>query len=266
MVSLSVLFDRGVGDDEAAVALQKAGLAEAVAWEPVEQERMAGRLCWVTVGTRDVGVLLVAAPVGRDRLRDAVAHSRWQLAEDAMRRHAAHARIFLPSDEGWAHGPVGSGEPLDRISAVSRVAGALLDVPGALALFADETGALNEAALAAKRIAERSVPPIDLWIGVRYFAMADAAGYFMDTVGMALLGLPDLEAYAGPGLRTALVADWLRNLSLYLAQQGAPILSGNTLDGPDEQPWIAKQDDSTVEPTRKVVRFRALPPEDPPAG
>src|SRR5207237_327873 len=81
------------------------------------------------------------------------------------------------------------------------VADALLALPGALALFDEASHALNSAGDAARRLDQlhrrAEVPPLDLWISLRRFQLEDAPGYFMDTLGMAQLDLPDLEAYAG---------------------------------------------------------------------
>ncbi len=246
MVSLSVLFGSPVAGAQAAAALAASGLP--AAFDPVEQEGMSGELSWLEVDGVRVGVLVAGAPFPVAELRDAVAHSRWQHAEEAVRKHVAHARLFAPDAAG-----------LPALTALSRAAAPLLTVEGATALVGDAGRALNDAALAQKKLADLArVPPVDLWVSVRHFHLADATGWFLDTLGMAQLDLPDLEAYAG-SFRTDSVAGWLRNLTLYLVQQGAPIQSGDTLDGPDETPWVAREDGATVEPPRRVVRFAPLP-------
>jgi hypothetical protein len=102
------------------------------------------------------------------------------------------------------------------------------------------------------------VPPLDLWVSLRRFDLADATGAFLDTLGMGQLGLPDLETYAGDAVET--VSAWLRNVALYLVQQATParpvaLAAGDTLDGPDEEPWVTVEDTATVEPARRVLRF-----------
>jgi hypothetical protein len=253
MLSLSVVYDQGLEGAAVVEAVRGAGLGE-LSFELVDQGGLTGRLAWTTVDGRGVGVLLVDRPLDGPEVADAVAHSRWAEAQGVLTRQRAHAKVFAEDD---------GASPLERLYASTRVASALLGLPGALGLLTDEGRALNSRDFALKRMDELKgrTPPLDLWVGVRYFPMADSAGYFMDTIGMAQLGLPDLEAYAGAHLRTDAVAGWLRNLSLYLLQHGAEIHSGETLDGPDEQPWVAKEDEATVEPPRNVVRMRKVPAE-----
>lgn len=253
MLSLSIVYDRALLAATVVEAVRSAGLGELV-FEQVDQDGLTGWLAWTNVDGRGVGVLLLERPLDGPEVADAVAHSRWAEAQAVLVSQRAHAKVFAEDD----------GTPaLERLYASSRVAAALLGLPGALGLLADAGRALNSREFALKRMDELKgrTPPLDLWVGVRYFQMADAAGYFMDTLGMEQLGLPDLEAYAAAHLRHDAVAGWLRNLSLYLVQQGAPIHSGDTLDGPDEQPWVAKEDEATVEPIRKVVRMRRAPSE-----
>ena len=63
------------------------------------------------------------------------------------------------------------------------------------------------------------MPPLELWVSLRSFELADTQGVFLDTLGMAQLELPDLEAYAGDGPAAAQVTGWLRNVALHLVQQ-----------------------------------------------
>ncbi len=228
---LRVLLERAPAMDEVHAALLSAGLGA------------AGRLLVDGVA---VEVAADGAPLDCAGLYDAVANARWEGAADAALRHRASIAIRA----------AGSERDLGRLLAASRVAAALLALPGALALL-DEVGAVfTEAGRAAARLAEAGrVPPLDLWVAVRRFAVADAEGLFIDTLGMAQLGLPDLESYAAEGPDADAVAAWLRKLALYLAQQGAPIRSGDTLDGPDERPVVAREDEATVEPRRPVIRF-----------
>lgn len=244
MVSLSVLFERAVGEARVVEALTAAGLEG-------ERTFRGGEACLFADG-REVRLSVGQVPLGGERLDEAVAHALWEAAAAAVGSHRAFVRVAIPDD----------GRPaLARLGAAGRVAAALLVLPGAVALF-DECGrALSDPARAAARLGDRAgpVPPLDLWVSVRRFAVADARGVFLDTLGMEQLGLPDLETYAGEGAAADATQAWLRNLALYLAQQGEPIRSGDTLDGPDEQPWVAREDDATVEPRRRVVHFTPMP-------
>ena len=225
----------------------------------------------VRAGDLLAGVELSSAPASGAALLEAVSLSAWGGARLAMERHRAHARVTLlaigdaqePGESGSAAG--GHDEPVLRMTALSQIAAALLELPWALALFDEDGHVVSDAAEARRRLAmARGAPPVELWVGLRSFELADARGWFLDTVGMAQLGLPDLEAYAGDGAASAQVSAWLRNVSLYLVQEeaGPRLRHGDTLDGPDEQPWETTEDVSTVEPRRPVLRFAPLARRD----
>ena len=239
MVSLSVLFEQGVGEARVVEALRAAGLGDQRMFQGGE-----GRL---TVDGREARVSIGEVPLGGKYLAEAIAHAGWAEAAEAVSGHRAWVRVVI----------LDGRRDLARLGAAGRVARALLDLPGAIALLDEPAGALHAAAHASARLGDLSgpVPPLELWIAVRRFVVADARGVFLDTLGMEQLGVPDLETYAGEGAAAEAVTAWLRNLALYLAQQGEPIRSGDTLDGPDEQPWVAREDEATVEPSRRVVRF-----------
>ncbi|MSP60350.1 MAG: DUF4261 domain-containing protein [Myxococcales bacterium] len=246
MECVCVLFEQPIRGEVAGQVLRELGLDRGF-------DASDGTL-EVTVGGFRIKVGIHGVPVAAELLADALAHTSWEAAAATVGRHAAHARI---ETEEPVDGEPLLGPGLRRLRAVSRLAAALLTLPGALALFDPAGRALTDAAHASARLRalDAPVPPLDLWITVRHFQIADASGWFIDTLGMEQLGLPDLESYAADGPGTTAVVDWLRNLGLYLVQQGAPIRSGDTLDGPDEQPWVAREDDATVEPARRVLRF-----------
>src|SRR5262249_30694324 len=127
-------------------------------------------------------------------LVEAAASGGWPGADAVVSRHTGYARLVLR--EAAPSGP--ASEPLERMLAVSGMAAVLLELPGALALLDEDGRVLTDGEEAVRRLTtSRGAPPLDLWVGLRSFELADARGWFLDTVGMAQLGLPDLEAYAG---------------------------------------------------------------------
>ena len=81
----------------------------------------------------------------------------------------------------------------------------------------------------------------------------------MDSVGLAQLDLPDLEAvFAETAFRPNEVAGFLRNISLYVAGQGDVFQEGHTTDGPGNTRWRAMRfDNGLTDPPRRTVRFSA---------
>lgn len=254
MAALIVLFETSPAPEAVLAALRRGGITASA--EPTGRaagERPASRatLSLAGHGTR-ASLDLVGDALGDPRLGEAARNSAWADAGEAVARHRGHARLVDSDPERPS---------LDTMQALSQMAAGLLELPGALALYGELGGAITEAAAARARLRGLPTPPpLDLWVGVRSFDLADAQGRFLDTLGMAQLGLPDLEAYAGDGTAAMEVAAWLRNLGLYLVQEDARarLRHGDTLDGPDEQPWQTLEDVATVEPARPVLRFVPL--------
>lgn len=245
MTALHVLFQEGPPPGVVTAALVRAGL------EVAGGGGVGGAGFGVRVDGVSAEVVVVDEALADPGLDEAAGRASAGVAE-AARHHRAHARVAALGDEESA---------LQRIEALTRVAAALLEVPGALALYDPAGAVLSDGAGARRRVAgPAGPPPLDLWVGLRTFELADASGWFLDTLGMAQLGLPDLEAYAAEGPATAQVAAWLRNLGLYLVQEEARarLRHGDTLDGPDEQPWVTLEDVATAPPARKVLRFMPL--------
>jgi uncharacterized protein DUF4261 len=98
-------------------------------------------------------------------------------------------------------------------------------------------------------------------VNVRLFNIQGAAGEMvMDTMGLAALGLPDLQCHF-VDLEPGEVARTLYNLSLYIFEQGDIIEDGHTVDG--AQPgskWRAQHEDALIEPNRVVLDLDPGPP------
>lgn len=197
-------------------------------------------------------------PVVGPAIVEAAAQSEWAGAARAVGQHGAHVRLTIAGPDGAAADPTAA---LSSLRSLTQAALEVARLPGALGIFHEEGRVLAEPAQVAQRLAAgQATPPLDLWISLRSFELADARGYFLDTLGMAQLGLPDLEAYAGDGAAARRMASWLRNLGLHLVQDhaGAPLRDGDTLDGPEEQPFATRKDVATAPPARAVLRFTPL--------
>ncbi len=94
-----------------------------------------------------------------------------------------------------------------------------------------------------------------LWgfINVRLFRIEGAEDVLMDTLGLAALGLPDLQCHFH-GLEPNAVAGMLWNTSFYLFEHGDVIEDGHTIGGvhPQDQ-WACRHEESLVGPNREVL-------------
>jgi hypothetical protein len=116
--------------------------------------------------------------------------------------------------------------------------------------------------------AEANLPPLQVWSNIRFFNLNGTADgwFFMDTVGMWQLDVPDHEVYL-PGKRYSFaeVDGFLRNAALYVLTNGPVIKDGDTMDGPGNVRWQGKTfADSFTEPPREVLRWFPVDGTQPP--
>lgn len=95
----------------------------------------------------------------------------------------------------------------------------------------------------------------------------------MDTVGNAQLDIPDSEAFFhSKSYDFNEVDNFVRNVSLYVLNEGEVIKDGDTMDGPGRVRWQARKlDNGVCDPPRRVLRWlpldkRSVPPEIANAG
>jgi len=86
----------------------------------------------------------------------------------------------------------------------------------------------------------------------------------MDTVGNSQLDIPDVEAcFHSQSYDFNQVDNFLRNVALYLLNNGEVIQDEDTMDGPGNVPWQAYAFENGVcDPPRRVLRW--LPLDDRP--
>jgi hypothetical protein len=150
-------------------------------------------------------------------------------------------------------------DPLGELVFVTRVSRALLRHAAALAYFNPNGETLrNEAGVAEALDDERAdaPPPLEIWTNVRLFNPGNG-WLLMDTVGNAQLDRPDCEAcFPREDYEPGEVDNFLRNVSLYLIQQGEVIDDGDTVDGPRAERWRARRlEKSLWTPPRPTLRF-----------
>lgn len=159
-------------------------------------------------------------------------------------------------------------EPLAELLFVTRVARALLKHPAALAYFNPNGETLRSEAGLAQALDDQqpgAPPPLDIWSNIRLFNPGNG-WLLMDTVGNWQLDRRDCEACFPKGsFEPGAVDNFLRNVSLYLIQQGDVIKDGDTTDGPDGVPWRARHfKDSLTSPPRLTLRFSPVDAQLPP--
>jgi hypothetical protein len=175
-----------------------------------------------------------------------------------------HAFVRLRITYLLGAGPKDKVAPVDydareELEFVNRLVIALMEHPNAISYFNPNGEVLREReefVSSVTRHKQESLPPLDLWSNVRLFK-SDEEWMMMDTVGMAQLDLPDLEACYPKGMFEEGEVDYFfRNCSLYLLQNGEVIKDTHTMDGPGEIPWRARVvKDGIASPPRRVLRW-----------
>ncbi len=157
-------------------------------------------------------------------------------------------------------------EPDAELETITRVAAALLELPAARYYFNPNGEVIRNQDGLRESLNfgwSNDLPPLDAWVNVRLFRINDEWA-LMDTVGAAQLDLPDLEAcYFSDAYDPSEVENLLRNISLYLMEEGEVIEDGDTLDGPGSVAWqVMLVDDPLSDPPRDVLRW--IPLDDRP--
>jgi hypothetical protein len=186
----------------------------------------------------------------------------WPAAKDVVPNHKAFIRVR--SSYLFGAGPEIKCLPQDyaafpELQFLTGIVQALMKHPRALSYFNPNGEVLKNAkdlddALAFSK--SHSLPPLEVWSNVRLFNLDDG-WLMMDTIGMHQLDLPDHEACFRKGaFHPNDVANFLRNASLYLLNQGEIVKDGNTMDGPGKCRWQAKSFEKPLSPApRRVLRW-----------
>jgi len=104
--------------------------------------------------------------------------------------------------------------------------------------------------------AEHGLAPFELWSGIRLYNV-NQGWIVMDTVGNWQLDMRDHEAaFRGQSFQPPDVDRFLRNVSLYILENGEVIKDKDTTDGPGGVRWRARIcEESLLKPPRRVYRW-----------
>jgi hypothetical protein len=184
----------------------------------------------------------------------------WREARGVVGAHGAFLRIRMTYVAGMDR-PVKPEDcdPVAELQFLTSVALALLEHPRALAYF-DPNGevllpkSMVQASLA--HAAEHRLPPFDLWSGVRLYKLEEG-WILMDSVGNGQLDVADHEVVFPHGRFEPQAVDrFLRDMSLYLLENGPVIEDRDTADGPGGVRWQARLcPESLTSPPREVLRW-----------
>ena len=178
----------------------------------------------------------------------------WDEADATQQRHQAFIRVDYDS--------------IEELQYVTKVAAALLELPGALCYFnpggevlRDQDGLRESLNFAWAN----ELPPLDSWSNVRLFQI-NTEWSLMDCVGNSQVDLPDLEAcFFSDAYDFGEVDNLLRGLTLYLLEQGEVIEDGDTVDGPGGVMWQAMTvEESLCDPPRQIIRLIPMDDRTPP--
>ncbi|HET7419405.1 MAG TPA: DUF4261 domain-containing protein [Candidatus Dormibacteraeota bacterium] len=133
----------------------------------------------------------------------------------------------------------------ERFRRLTTLVSACIELTKPLVCSWKEAGCLVEPA----RFAERTARGCN----VRLFNVGISGDSHMDTLGLAALGLPDVELTFSK-LDPGAVAAFLYRTAAYLFERGDVIKDGDTVPGPEGLKWKTAHDAASIAPPRTVVR------------
>ncbi len=197
----------------------------------------------------------------------------WSGAAAAVSKHAAFIRIktsyVLGAGDDVPVMPT-PYDPVAEVDFITRIGRALLQLPGAISLFNPNGELLMPAEQLDSSLEhnlQNALPALDAWTNVRMFNF-DEQWLVMDTVGNWQLDLPDQEAaFPKEQFEARDVAGFLRNVSLYILNNGEVIKDGDTMDGPGGVRWQGRAFENGVcDPPRRVCRWIPYGAQSIPSG
>lgn len=187
----------------------------------------------------------------------------WKAGPEVAQSHRGFIRIRMVTiaDPDDADAKATRGRPLDDLAALNTIVLALQGVRGALCYF-NPNGELLQDLASYRRIAEDAAAqqraPLLLWSNARLFNLDSSYG-FMDTVGNAQFGVPDIEAvYPKRGYDPSTIDYYMRNVTHYLMGLDRALRTGERIDGPGETKlsWTMESlDNGMLNPPRCVLRL-----------
>jgi hypothetical protein len=176
----------------------------------------------------------------------------WPEAGDVARRMT---RSILVSDMMATGLP-----PEERLSLFVNAVAALCDVAPVQAVLWLPAQKLIPPASLIRALDEPAPDPLFAPLNVRMFNVSgrERGETVMDTLGLAPLGLPDVQCHF-VGLPPGRVAAFLHSVARYLFSRGPVIASGHTVAGPDGEKWRCRWKESIVAPARTVIDVEPSP-------
>lgn len=87
----------------------------------------------------------------------------------------------------------------------------------------------------------------------------DEQSVFMDTLGMHVLGLPDVQCLASDSETDfAELAYWLYNLVEYMRETPGSFEDGDSIVGPNDEEWEVSYSNALIEPERAVLNINTM--------
>ena len=129
--------------------------------------------------------------------------------------------------------------------------------PDCTAVYFENSGKLFTAETIRNYMLPRENRFIQFAVNARFFTIQGGEDMLVDTLGMSLLFLPDLQ-YHFHGLDPNLMVNHAYNTALYLLINDNPIETGDTIDGITDgsaspERWICRYEESLIQPIREVL-------------
>lgn len=184
------------------------------------------------------------------RLHESLSQTRdWDDAVDALARSTSRVVVsdLLAKDL----------PPRERLALFEAVVLGIIEAARPTAIHWKPAGKLVDPSALLKASGSASVDALpQAAINVRLFRIARSEDdLLMDTLGLASLGLPDMQVLFH-GMSPARVAAHLYAVALYTLRNGELVDEGETIEGPTRgTEWTARRGQSLVEPARPVFDF-----------
>jgi Domain of unknown function (DUF4261) len=188
-----------------------------------------------------VTVVMPSTPLGQSgKQRPDVSQTwDWAGAEAAVARASAAVIVTELLATGWS--------ARDRVTSLTRVLAEFCRLTRPVAIYWARSQRVSDPETLV-------VDALDGIINVRFFTVAgDAEAMVLDTLGLHVFGLPDLQCHFR-GREPGAIAGLLYATACYVFDAGDVIADGHTISGLDgEERYVCRREKSLLEPSRLVL-------------